>query len=177
MAAHQVDKDCWPQYLAPQLTGQAQLAFAALPVDDSGNYDAIKLAVLQRYDITEEAYRRRFRNAVRGSEETNRELAVRLMDLLGKWLKECNSVEEVREYIGIEQFFNTLPAEKRLWVTEHKPETYVKAGELMDEYEQARCQGVDLERAVHLDSQPERKCHYCGKSGHEEETCVLQENK
>ena len=56
MAAHQVEKDCWPQYLAPQLTGRAQLAFAALPVDDSGNYDTIKLAILQRYDITEEAY-------------------------------------------------------------------------------------------------------------------------
>ena len=171
MAAHQVEKDCWPQYLAPQLTGRAQLAFAALPVDDSGNYDAIKLAILQRYDITEEAYRRRFRNAVRGSGETNRELAVRLMDLLGKWLKECNSLEEVREYVGMEQFFNTLPAEKRLWVTERKPESCVKAGELMDEYEQARRQGLDLERAVHVDSKPERKCHYCGKVGHEEEVC------
>ena len=171
MAAHQVEKDCWPQYLAPQLTGRAQLAFAALPVDDLGSYDAIKLDILQRYDITEEAYRRRFRSAVRGSGETNRELAVRLMDLLGKWLKECNSVEEVRESIGIEQFFNTLPEEKRLWVTERKPETCLKAGELMDEYEQARRQGVDSERAVHGNSQPERKCHYCGKVGHEEEVC------
>ena len=97
MAAHRVEKDCWSQYLAPQLTGRAQLAFAALPVDDSGDYDAIKLAILQRYDITEEAYRRRFRQATRGSGETNRELAVRLMDLLGKWLKECTSLEEVRE--------------------------------------------------------------------------------
>ena len=34
MAAHKVEKDSWPQYLAPQLTGQAQLAFAALPEDD-----------------------------------------------------------------------------------------------------------------------------------------------
>ena len=31
MAAHQVEKDCWQQYLAPQLTGRAQLAFAARP--------------------------------------------------------------------------------------------------------------------------------------------------
>ena len=30
MAAHQVEKDCWPQYLAPQLKGRAQLVFAAL---------------------------------------------------------------------------------------------------------------------------------------------------
>ena len=31
MTAHKVDKGRWPHYLAPQLTGKAQLAFAALP--------------------------------------------------------------------------------------------------------------------------------------------------
>ena len=60
MTAQKVEESCWSQYLAPQLTGKAQLAFAALPGEDSGNYDAIKAAILQRYDITEEAYRRRF---------------------------------------------------------------------------------------------------------------------
>ena len=48
----------------------------------------------------------------------------------------------------------------------------MKAGELMDEYEQARRQGVDLERDLQVDSKPERKCHYFGKVGHEEEVCV-----
>ena len=59
MAAHQVEKDCWPQYLAPQLTGRAQLAFAALPVDDSGNYDAIKpfcSVMILRRRRTEDAF-------------------------------------------------------------------------------------------------------------------------
>lgn len=108
MAAHRVEKDCWSQYLAPQLTGRAQLAFAALPLDDSGDYDAIKLAILQRYDITEEAYRRRFRQATRGSGETNRELAVRLMDLLGKWLKECTSLEEDTQWNDIDYMHSNL---------------------------------------------------------------------
>ena len=53
----------------------------------------------------------------------------------------------------------------------------MKAGELMDEYEQARRQGVDLERAVHVDSQPERKCHYCGKSAWSRGRSVLQGNE
>ena len=38
MTAHKVDKGRWPHYLAPQLTGKAQLAFAALPVSDSADY-------------------------------------------------------------------------------------------------------------------------------------------
>ena len=46
MGAHKVDKSRWPHYLAPQLTGRAQLAFAALPTIDSDDYEAIKAAIL-----------------------------------------------------------------------------------------------------------------------------------
>ena len=91
MEAHKI-KDNWSQYLAPQLTGKAQLAFAALPTEDSGKYAAIKAAILARYDITEETYRRRFRMATRKDGEMNRELTVRLMDMQNKWLKKCSTV-------------------------------------------------------------------------------------
>ena len=93
MAAHQVEKDCWPQYLAPQLTGRAQLAFAARLTTTHLSWPFCSVTILQRRR-TEDAF-----VTLRGSGETNRGLAVRLMDLLGKWLKKCNSVEEVREYI------------------------------------------------------------------------------
>ena len=60
------------------------------------------------------------------------------MDMQRKWLKEYDSVVRMQEVIGIKQFLNTLPMEKKLWVVEKKPDTCVKAGELADEYEQAR---------------------------------------
>ena len=140
MEAHKVPQERWAHYLAPQLTGRAQLAFAALPTADAGKYGAIKPAILTRYDINEEAYRRRFRSATRKEGETNRELAVRLMDQQLKWLKEYKTVEEVHEAIGIEQFLNSLPVEKRVWVSERKAKTCIQAGELDDEYEQVRRQ-------------------------------------
>ena len=112
MEAHKIKQDNWSQNLAPQLTGKAQLAFAALPTEDSGKYAAIKTAILARYDITEEAYRRRFRTATCKDGETNRELTLRLMDMQNKWLKKCSTVAEMQEVIGIEQFLNTLPMEK-----------------------------------------------------------------
>ena len=46
--AHKVDKGWWAHYLPPQLTGWAQLAFAALPTADSGMFKSIKAAILQR---------------------------------------------------------------------------------------------------------------------------------
>ena len=148
MEAHKVDKGRWAHYLAPQLTGRAQLAFAALPTADSGKFESIKAAILQRYDINEEAYRRRFRTVARGVGETNREYAVKLMDLQRKWLKAYTTVEQVQEAIGLERFLGSLPMEKKVWVYEKQPKTCVEAGELADQYEQVRKQesGVELQR-------------------------------
>ena len=144
MTAHKVDKGRWPYYLAPQLTGKAQLAFAALPVSDSADYDAIKTAVLIRYDINEDSYKNRFRSSKRKEGETNREFGVRMMDSLTKWLKEHKTVNQVHQVLGIEQFLSSLPVEKRLWLVERKPKTCLQAGEWLDEYEQARRQDVRL---------------------------------
>ena len=46
----------------PQLAGRAQLALAALSI---GEYDAIKEAILTRYNINKEAYRNQFQTEKR----------------------------------------------------------------------------------------------------------------
>ena len=55
MTAYKVEKARWAHYLAAQLTGKAQLAFTALPTMDSADYAAIRVAILQRYDINEQS--------------------------------------------------------------------------------------------------------------------------
>ena len=121
MAAHEIRQNQWPYHLAPKLTGKAQLAFAALPPAEARDYDAIKAAILARYDINEEAYR--------------------LVDLRNKWMRNCSSVEDVAEVICLEQFYETLPADMRTWVRDKKPRTCKQAGELADEFVQTRQTG------------------------------------
>ena len=176
MQAYDIPNEQWTYYLAPQLTGKAQQAFAALPVEESKAYNGVKAAILLRYGVSEESYRRRFRSATRRTGETNRELALRLMDLQNKWLKSHSTVEAIREAIGIEQFLNTLPLEKRAWVSERKPTTCVKAGELADEYELARSQEAQ-DRAGNCSpgkqplSTPKKWCSYCKTPGHIKSEC------
>ena len=79
MQAYGVDKARWTLQLAPQLTGKAQQAYAALGADDSDQYDK---AILRRYNINEETYRR---SAKMKKGETPRELVTRLIDLARKW--------------------------------------------------------------------------------------------
>jgi len=140
MTAYRVEQNRWSYMLAPQLTGKAQKAFSAMAVDQAGDYNALKEAILLRYDITEEAYRQRFR-AVKKGDETNRELATRTMDLLQKWTKECTSKQEVLEFVAVEQLLNVMPEDIRVWVRERKPKTAAEAGELADDYLQGTEKG------------------------------------
>ena len=56
--------------LAPQLTGKAQQAYAALDLDKTADYDQVKSAILKRYNVTEETYRTRLRAVSRGKQES-----------------------------------------------------------------------------------------------------------
>ena len=97
MRAYEVKEERWAVKLAPQLTGKAQQAYAALRVEDAGTYRLLKEAILRRYDISEETYRQRFRDAERKDSESVSELAVRITDLFQKWTKSCESIDEIRD--------------------------------------------------------------------------------
>lgn len=125
MTAYGVNKSRWIFKLAPQLTGKAQQAYAAVRVTDASDYDA---AILRLYDITEEMYRQRFRVAVKGGQETHRELAIRLSGLANKWLKGQNTVDLIKEAFLQEQLLNSLTPSIGVWVKERKPKTSLKAG-------------------------------------------------
>ncbi len=177
MSTHETPQEQWALRLAPLLTGKAQLAYAALTLDDSSNYELVKQAILKRYDITEEAYRRRFRAIMKKTDESYQEFRSSLEDLGQKWVTSagCNTVEALREVLVREQFINQLPEETRVWVLEHKPDTSLRAAELADDYAQAR---LDV-RQTSTKSQPPRRrtCFVCGKSGHIASECRSRESK
>ena len=70
MRAYEVKENRWAVKLAPQLTGKAQQAYAAMRAEDAGTYQLLKEAILRRYDISDETYRQRFRETVKKEDET-----------------------------------------------------------------------------------------------------------
>ena len=75
--------------------------------------------------------------------------------------------------MGLEQFLNALPKDKVIWVSEKKPKTYRAAGELADEYEQARKREPGMRSESNT---PVGKwCDVCKRSGHSTEECWLKE--
>ena len=75
--AHGVEKAKWAVLLAPQLTGKALQAYAAMGNTDAKEYEKVKEAIFSRYDINEETYRRRFRTATWMTNETPVEMLTR----------------------------------------------------------------------------------------------------
>ena len=75
MEAHGVNRDKRAAILAPQLTGKAHLAYAAMTDEDARNYDRVKAAIFQCYDMNEETYQRQFRSVKPLENKTPVELA------------------------------------------------------------------------------------------------------
>ena len=58
---HGWDHSTWATRLAASLSGKALEAFARMSAEDSSNYDKVHDAILSRYELTGEAYRKKFR--------------------------------------------------------------------------------------------------------------------
>ena len=114
MAANRIPVGCWPYILAPLLTGKAQQAYATIQTHLADDYSEVKSAAIKCYGVNIEAYRQRFHAATRRKDETNFDLVMRLGDLAGKWLVKCETMEEVKELIVVEQFLETLPPQLKI---------------------------------------------------------------
>ena len=138
MGMSAIEEDRWSCILAPQLAGKAQQAYAAMDVNRAGEYGEVKKMILLRYGVNQGSYRQKHRAARKGQGETYRDLALRIGDLNQKWTRYCESVEEIRDLMNTEQLLEVLPPYLSMWVWERKPTTGVEAGELANEYVEAR---------------------------------------
>lgn len=92
-----------------------------MDVDLSMNYEQVKQAILQKYDINSETYRQRFRSRQVEPEETPKELYTRLKELYGKWVQpKGKTVEQISEIIILEQYLRMLSPELVVWIKESK---------------------------------------------------------
>ena len=54
------------------------------------------------------------------------------------------NMEEIKDRVVMEQLINTLPGQVRVWVKERKPTSSREAGQLADDYIQARGQDLNM---------------------------------
>ena len=132
-------KDVWAMQLAGLLTGKAMAAYANLEIESANDYQAVKQAILRRYQVNVETHRQQFRQDRKKSNESYAEWADRLRDRFAKWKRDREiSVEKM---ILLEQFIAGVPEGLAIALKEKEPKSLTEAAELADTYALAREDG------------------------------------
>lgn len=184
----------WACRLVPLLTGKALEAYIAMDEDSAEDYENLKEALLEKFNISPETYRQRFRQTSTTSGETPTETYNRLKGLYHRWVRpEQRNKEEIGEIIILEQFLRVLPYEVRTWVKEHEPINGLTAARLATQYQNARRGGPprpqstvargskvaerENEGNASLVNSKGLVCFYCQQPGHKASNCPIRKPK
>ncbi|XP_019858603.1 PREDICTED: uncharacterized protein LOC109586823 [Amphimedon queenslandica] len=186
-----VNRTNWILRLTPLLSGKARTVCTDLGT--TTDYDGVKKAILERYNINTERCRRKFRSHVWTRDQDPTDWIARGVKLVKRWLVPENGMEQVVNKIAVEQLLNGLPQEMRIWVTSQNPETPEKVGELIESYDTAHSclpqrnrpkqdhgQSKEFPRKTEgsTGNKKERKspseitCYKCNRKGHIARNCT-----
>ena len=132
----------WPDselcsILQSQLTGKGLKVFSELTLTEAREYNRVKRAILDAYQLTPQSYRNKFREIEKQTNESYSDFAFRQRNLFKRWLEGLNvynDINSLKETLLIEQFSQKIPSEITIWLVDQKPKTLAKASQLADEY-------------------------------------------
>ena len=133
------EKATWVVRLAPSLRGQAADAYRELDPKDGTDYDALKTAILTRYQLNAGSYRRQFKVLVKSDNQTVTAWVNELSRLYFKWIGMVgieipkNALPLAHWHI-VDQALSRLPSEVTVYLKEKEPKTPERLGKLADQY-------------------------------------------
>uniref|UniRef100_A0A1B8XVA9 CCHC-type domain-containing protein n=1 Tax=Xenopus tropicalis TaxID=8364 RepID=A0A1B8XVA9_XENTR len=137
---YQLPREQWARHLTPGLKGKALDAFVELPPELDGDYDELKKALIKKYNLTPEVYRRKFRALNREPKDSYSDVVGNLRTTFRQWIKglSINTLAELEDLMVKDQFLHICPAEVRQFVVDREPKTAAKAAEIADTYAASR---------------------------------------
>ncbi|XP_068204237.1 uncharacterized protein [Palaemon carinicauda] len=136
--AHQLawPKELWAVLVQSAFSGKAQVVYAALSAEDSGDYDIVKKMVLNAYQLIPEAYRQKFRSWRKMFNQTFVEWAGQKAVKLDEWLaaEEASTFAELRELVLLEDFKNNIPKDVRIHIEEFNIDNVNEAAKAADRF-------------------------------------------
>ena len=195
-ATYEWPKDSWASCLCPLLTGKALEAYISMSSKDSGDYDLVKVAILQRYMLTEEGYRQKFRDTNPEKGETVAQYTARMSRYFCRWVELAGfnkNFDNLKDLILREQFMRKCHFDLRMFLKERGPRSLCETVTLTEKYLAAhggpmfkpkvmRVKQNDNQYPVEENKVPngpiggfpssfERRCFLCNKVGHIAKNC------
>ena len=110
------DRADWAIPLSTLLTGKALEVYSRMPAHEAGDYDALKAALLYRFELTEDGFKQKFRSSRIDNGETYSQFGDRLKRYLRRWIELAEidqTFEGLAEFMVVEQMYTTCNKEMK----------------------------------------------------------------
>ena len=135
--ANKWEKANWVVYLSPLLTGKALEAYISLPTTSISDYEEVKKAILLRYMLTEEGYRKKFRETPPDKGETVMQYASRLSRYFDRWIDLTAITKDyasLRDLVIREQFLWKCHYDLKMFLKERTPKSVSEMVEMSEKF-------------------------------------------
>ena len=163
-------KEHWPALVQSVLTGKGRSTYLSLSLEQSADYDVIKKAVSQAYNLTAENYRIKFRRYRKDDKQTYIEYAHNVEKYFNKWISAANvndSYDKLREVVLLEQYLRGILPEVGTYLMEREVTNIEKAAILAENYSLINMKNRNFRRSNERTSErtSESPSSYKGSNG------------
>jgi predicted DNA-binding protein (UPF0278 family) len=134
------DISTWATSLSSLLTGKGLEVYTSMPPEEANNYTALKIAVLKRYQLTEEGFRLQFRESKPEAGETVFQFVARLRRYFSRWIEMAGtdtSYESLFDILLREQFIASCATDVAMFLKERAPANISEATKLAEQFVEA----------------------------------------
>ena len=114
-------KEQWTLLLQSVLIGKAREIYTQLGVEQSHHYETVKELILKGYELAPEAYRKKFRNCKKDSNQTHVEFARNKEQLFDRWCcskKIDQNYDKLRQLMLVEEFKRCIQSDVKTFLDE-----------------------------------------------------------
>lgn len=130
----------YAMYLSSLLKGKALDVYSRMPISDVDDYSKLKDALLKRFQLTEEGFRKKFHDVKMNNDESASQYMARLADYFDRWIqlaKVKDKFVDLRQFIIVEQFIHSCPNEVGVYLRERGIRTMDEATRVAESYMEA----------------------------------------
>ena len=114
-------KEHWTLLLQSVLIGKAREIYIQLGVEQSHHYESVKELILKGYELVPEAYRQKFRNCIKDSNQTHVEFARNKEQLFDRWCcskKIDQNYDKLRQLMLVKEFKRCTQSDVKTFLDE-----------------------------------------------------------